>query len=238
MTDTRHDADTECSIADLLKRETADAHHKAETHPVQKAFVSGSIERERLAAFFHRLHAVLHAVETRLEHAATTDPAIATLREHTIPHRDRLATDLTGLDPTGSHRSHSPAVEAFISRLGGDRWSMPAIAGAFYVLEGSMNGNRFIRMAIGKRRPDLARHLSYLDPYGDEQRSRWQATRSALDRVAENEGARRAMLDAARHTFGVVERISDEVLELEVASANAVIEAKPTRRCPITGRTS
>lgn len=235
MTDTT----TESSlVADLLKHATADAHHRAETHPVQKAFASGAIERDRLAALFHRMHLLLTAVETRLETAASTDPALATLREHTSPHRDRLAADVAGLDPVGTSRPDSPAVAEYVARLGGETWSAPAIAGAFYVLEGSMNGNRFIRLGLEKRRPDLAPHLSYLDPYGDEQRPRWQATRRALDGVARDDVDRETMLDAARATFDVVQAISDEVLHEAARPASATVEPKPTRRCPITGRTA
>lgn len=223
-------------IADLLKQATAEAHHQAERHPVQQVFVSGTIERERLAALFHRMHLLLNAVETRLESAAASDPAVAAIREHALPHRDRLAADLAGLDPTGAFRADSPAVDAFVDRLGGETWSAAAIAGAFYVLEGSMNGNRFIRMGLEKRRPDLAPHLSYLDPYGDEQRPRWQATRRALDGVARDDAALDAMLEAARATFDVVQAISEEVLHDAAPPASSTVETRPTRRCPITGR--
>ena len=225
-------------VADLLKRETADAHHRAETHPVQKAFASGEIDRQTLAVLFDRMHQLLREVETRLESAATTEPSMAALREHATPHRDRLAADLAGLDPSGSPRPTSPAVASFVERLGGDTWPAAAIAGAFYVLEGSMNGNRFIRMGLEKRRPDLAPHLSYLDPYGDDQRPRWQRTRAALDGVARDDDARAAMLAAARATFDVVQAISDEVQTERAAPASTTVESKPTRRCPITGRTA
>lgn len=223
-------------VADLLKRRTADAHHQAETHPLQKSFASGEIEPDRLAALLHRMHELLTEVETRLEHAAMTDSALDGLREHTTPHRDRLAADLAGLDPSGSHRSDSPAVVDFVLRLGGDVWSAPAIAGAFYVLEGSMNGNRFIRKGLEKRRPDLAPHLSYLDPYGDEQRPRWQATRRALDLVARDEEARIEMLDAARATFDVVQAISGEVLEGGRCPMGGTASTSSAPRCPVTRR--
>ncbi len=223
-------------VADFLKRQTADAHHQAETHPLQKSFVSGEIERDRLAALFHRMHDLLTEVETRLERAASTDSAMDGLREHTTPHRDRLATDLAGLDPSGSQRSESPAVVDFVIRMGGDTWPSPAIAGAFYVLEGSMNGNRFIRRGLEKRRPDLAPHLSYLDPYGDEQRTRWQATRRALDLVARDEDARIQMLEAARATFDVVQEISEEVLQGGRCPAHEVASTTSAPRCPVTRR--
>lgn len=224
-------------IADLLKSATADAHHQAETHPVQKAFASGTITTPDLAAFFHRLHHLLSEVETRHERAAANHEGLAALRQDATPHRDRLATDLAGLDPDSIHRESSLAVVAFSERLGGTEWHPAAIAGAFYVLEGSMNGNRFIRMGLEKRRPDLAPHLTYLDPYGDEQRARWQATRTRLDAIAPCDDTRRMMLDAAHATFECVAALSDEVLQQHATrTAATTIEPKPAARCPVTGR--
>lgn len=224
-------------IADILKSETADAHHQAETHPVQKAFASGTISTTDLAALFHRLHHLLCEVETRHERAAATHDGLAALRHDATSHRDRLAADLTGLDSESIHRVTSPAVVAFTERLGGADWHPAAIAGAFYVLEGSMNGNRFIRMGLEKRRPDLAPHLTYLDPYGDEQRARWQTTRTKLDAIACCEDTRRLMLDAAHATFECVAALSDEVLHHRATRTGVTTtEPKPAARCPVTGR--
>ncbi len=223
-------------VADLLKSETADAHHRAETHPVQKAFASGTIATADLAALFHRLHCLLAEVERRHEDESTTHPGLRALREDATPHRDRLAKDLSGLDPQSEHAAASPAVTRFVDRLGGERWHPAAIAGAFYVLEGSMNGNRFIRMGLERHRPDLTPHLSYLDPYGDEQRARWQATRARLDAVAPCDESRRLMLDAAHATFDCVAALSEEVLEQHTRrTASAAVETKPSPRCPVTG---
>jgi heme oxygenase len=224
------------SVADLLKSETADAHHRAETHPVQKAFASGTIATADLAALFHRLHGLLSEVERRHETESATHPGLLALREDATPHRDRLAHDLAGLDPRSEQAAASPAVARFVERLGGERWHPAAIAGAFYVLEGSMNGNRFIRMGLERHRPDLTPHLSYLDPYGDEQRARWQATRARLDAVAPCETSRRIMLDAAHATFDCVAALSEEVLEAHTRrTASTTVETKPSPRCPVTG---
>jgi heme oxygenase len=225
------------SIADLLKSATADAHHQAETHPVQKAFASGTITTPDLAALLHRLHLLLTEVETRHERTAPHHDGLAALRQDASPHRDRLAADLAGLDPESAQRRPSPAVAAFTERLGGGDWHPAAIGGAFYVLEGSMNGNRFIRMGLEKRRPDLAPHLTYLDPYGDEQRTRWQATRARLDAIAPCDETRRIMLDAAHATFECVAALSDEVLHQHATrTSGTTIEPKPAARCPVTGR--
>jgi heme oxygenase len=224
-------------VADLLKSATADAHHQAETHPVQKALASGSITLPDLAALFHRLHQLLHEIETRHERNAASHDGLSALRLDTTPHRDRLAADLAGLDPGSEPRTSSAAVSALTERLGGVDWHPAALAGAFYVLEGSMNGNRFIRMGLEKRRPDLAPHLTYLDPYGDEQRDRWQATRVRLDAIAPCDDTRRIMLDAAHATFECVSALSDEVLQQHATrTATTTIEAGPAARCPITGR--
>jgi heme oxygenase len=116
-------------------------------------------------------------------------------------HAGRLAADLAGLGNGGPPAAPSRAVRDFSARLGGSSWSAGAALGAFYVIEGSMNGNRFMRRAVEEKRPDLAPDLRYFDPYGSDQRARWKEFRSAIDRIGSTLGDPEEAVRAARETF-------------------------------------
>ena len=74
-----------------------------------------------------------------------------------------------------------------------------------------MNGNRFIRRALTATRPELADHLDYFDPYGDDQRETWRRTRSEIDRVGAGLDQPQVAARAARAAFALAEALASEV---------------------------
>jgi heme oxygenase len=80
-----------------------------------------------------------------------------------------------------------------------------------------MNGNRFVARALRQARPTL--HLTYFEPYGDQQPARWSAAR---DRLAARSSAPTevdAIVAAAQRTFDAITDISDELVRDESSSA-------------------
>ena len=134
-------------------------------------------------------------------------------------HADRLTADLAGLRDGAPEPRRSAAVQSFSERLGGRSWSAEAALAAFYVVEGSMNGNRYIRRAVEEKRPDLAAGLRYFDPYGHDQRARWKEFRRAIDRIGGTLGNPEEAVRAARETFSLASELGDEVQAAEATAA-------------------
>ena len=195
-------------LADRLKETTAADHAAAEGHAFQRSLVAGTVPREQFLVFQSRMLRLLRALRPRLE---GDGPEWAAFREALGGHEARLAADLRrlGNGAVPNADAPGPALREF-RRLLDEEPQPEAALGAFYVIEGSMNGNRFIRRALAGRRSDLAAGLSYFDPYGDAQRERWRELRDAINRAGERLGSASAALSAARATFRLIGRFGDE----------------------------
>lgn len=195
-------------LADRLRETTAEDHAAAEGHAFQRSLVAGTVPREQFLVFQSRMLRLLQALRPRLE---GDGPEWAAFREALGGHEARLAADLRrlGNGAVPNADAPGPALREF-RRLLDEEPQPEAALGAFYVIEGSMNGNRFIRRALAGRRSDLAAGLSYFDPYGDAQRERWRELRDAISRAGERLGSASTALAAARATFRLIGRFGDE----------------------------
>ena len=203
-------------LADRLKAATADQHAAAENHVFQRDLVRGEVSRPALAAHQSGLLDLVRLIHTRLLAQGPDWSAFAGAMKG---HADRLVLDLETLD-AGPHRpAPSPAVVQFANALGGASWSREAALGAFYVIEGSMNGNRFIRRALAEDRPDLAECLRYFDPYGGDQRARWKEFRRAIDGVGATLRDPETAVRAAQATFTLAGALASEAQAAEAAAA-------------------
>ena len=202
-------------LADRLKAATADQHAAAENHVFQRGLVRGKVSRTALAEHQSGLLGLVRLIQAQL---LAQGPDWLRFADAMGGHGERLALDLESLG-AGSHRSPSPAVTRFADALGGASWSPEAALGAFYVVEGSMNGNRFIRRALAEERPDLAASLRYFDPYGKDQRARWREFRSAIDRIGRTLRVPDEAVRAARQTFMVAGELAGEAQAAATAAA-------------------
>ena len=202
-------------LADRLKAATADQHAAAENHVFQRGLVRGKVSRTALAEHQSGLLGLVRLIQAQL---LAQGPDWLRFADAMGGHGERLALDLESLG-AGSHRSPSPAVTRFADALGGASWSPEAALGAFYVVEGSMNGNRFIRRAVAEERPDLAASLRYFDPYGKDQRARWREFRSAIDRIGRTLRVPDEAVRAARQTFMVAGELAGEAQAAATAAA-------------------
>ncbi len=203
-------------LADRLKAATAEQHADAENHVFLRALVRGEVSRAALVTHQSGLLDLVRIIYSRLLAQGPDWSAFASAMKG---HADRLVLDLESLDAGPRRSAASPAVVQFQDALGGESWSPQAALGAFYVIEGSMNGNRFIRRAVEEQRPELAESLRYFDPYGDHQRARWKDFRSAIDRTGATLGDPEAAVHAARRTFVVAGELAGEAQAAELAAA-------------------
>lgn len=194
----------------MLREDTRELHTYAEKRPLQVEFVTGRTTRTRLASYLSQLAHIHKALEDAIR-AHIGHEAIAPLAQHSAQHSTRLIDDVAVLHPEGS-RAPMPGTRALIATLHQNAKHDPATAaGALYVLEGSMNGNRFIARALAKAlqlsptRPGL----SYFDPYGEAQPAKWATFREALDAVPEPYWA--SVVAGAEFMFRAIADVSDEV---------------------------
>lgn len=168
------------SLSATLKQATAKAHRRAESSELQHHLIRGTLDEE----CFTRYLAQLWCIHAKLEQLFDVHPSTAKLIDWSDAYRHsmRLEQDLGALGVVADDCTRIVAtgrllgaIESFV------RQDPTALLGFFYVLEGSMNGNRFIVRAL-RRTETAARCLfAYFDPYGDEQSKRWAAIRVALD---------------------------------------------------------
>lgn len=194
-------------LADLLKQATAEAHRSAENHAFQRSLVRGLVSRRALARHQSGQLELVRAIEARLGALGSSG---AGFRDAMGAHAARLEADLAGLRNGEPAAAPSPGVRSLSDRLGGESWPPQAALGAFYVVEGSMNGNRFIRRALLAARPELGGHLAYFDPYGEDQRRCWQEVRAEISRIGAELGRPELAVRAARATFEAAGALASE----------------------------
>jgi heme oxygenase len=79
-----------------------------------------------------------------------------------------------------------------------------------------MNGNRFIARALAQT-PGITA-TSYLDPYGEEQRTSWQGYRDRMNEAGFDESHAERMVSAARDMFSFIANMSDDLMREAVAA--------------------
>jgi len=200
-----------------LRHETAELHRQAESRPLQKHLGAGTLPRETYAAWMSQLLLVHQTLERLLDEQIrrASHPGFAQAWQSLARHSDNLRSDLAHFGLDGDSIEALDATATLLADL--QQWGEqgdPALLGALYVLEGSMNGNRFIRKALerGCASPDGA-GLTYLDPYGDAQRPIWRAFRERMDAAGFDESECEAILAGANRMFRGIGEISDEQFE-------------------------
>lgn len=210
------------SIMASLKAATAELHSHAESRPLQRGMAQGRVDRETYVRYLSQLGVMLEKLESELAALGGSDDDLAasarTVFHDHHAHGAAIAADLAALG-AASPVPPLPGTLAFVNTI--DRWSREtpaALLGCLYVLEGSMNGNRFLARSLARAfgiaiTPGAAPPgLTYLDPYGERQRDVWQAFRTSMDAATFSPMQRQQMIDAAIETFRAIADISDQAM--------------------------
>ena len=206
MNDARH------SIMQRLRSETSDLHSHAESRTIQREIAKGVVDRATLIGYLVQLYAVHNVLENALREVRDAHPAIASLA---TPDRMRipdleLDLDFYGVDPETIEKGH--ATGRFLSLVEHTKNTEPvALLGAFYVLEGSTNGGRFLAQVLRKSWNLDGQGVTYFDPYGDRQPHHWEAFKRAMDSSWFGAEREDAIVEMAKRTFEAIAAISDEV---------------------------
>jgi len=193
------------NIMDALKERTGEHHRRAEQQPLQRALVSGTATREQYTQWLGQMLVVHIALEREIEFCRAAEPRLAVAADDQFGH-PRLAADLRtlGIDPGAIGASAATAATAAVCEaIRAAAAVMPvSLLGFHYVLEGSKNGNRYIAIAL-RRGLGLSPGSgdTYLDPYGEHQRAKWQAFRAAMGGGTYSEAETEAIIGAAGAMF-------------------------------------
>ena len=204
-------------LMELLKEATGEQHRDAERRQLQRELVRGGLTPETYAAWLGQMFLVHRALWESISSRAADHAQLAAIVRDEGLHVGNLRADLAAFgidaDDVAPLLSTKRAVEA----IGRTSASGPlSLLGYNYVLEGSMNGNRFIARAL-ENAPGIAA-TSYLDPYGEAQRPSWQTYRERMNEAAFDEAQGERMVAAARAMFTFVAEMSDELMAQSVTA--------------------
>lgn len=200
------------SLADRLKLETAALHREAESHPWQRALLTGKVDRGVFAAHQAQMYLVQKELEALLARERARGGAIGPVVRDYHFRAGLLESDL-GILGVSSRADLSPATAGFLGWLQGAVETEPtAVLGVFYVLEGSTNGAKYIAKALERTLGlGVGAGLSYLDPHGEQLRPRWAQFRTDVDALSLSDEQRAAVVEAACRTFAYVSALMDEL---------------------------
>ncbi len=200
------------SVMSRLKAETSEHHTRAEGKALQRAMIQGGLERPVLADFFEQLWLVHSALEAEIDRHRDAEPMLRVVPDEQR-HTPRLEEDLRHFGRAGCARTAGESTGRLIEAITADGRACPAsLLGMHYVLEGSMNGNRYIAAALRKSLGLTPGNGDrYLDPYGEQQRPKWLAFRAEVDALAWTPEKADAAVAAAARMFDGIGEISDEV---------------------------
>lgn len=168
----------------------------------------GTISRAEYAAYLGQLLHLWNAIDDGVAKAAARDLRVKAMVREYHPHAWRVRADLRFYGRDGG----APALgtTATMVEMIQAAAESSAIVGAWYVLEGSANGGRYIAKSLATAfRLDGRDGLMAMDPHGEAQRERWQAWREALDAAGFDEAERAGILAAANATFEGMSGIMD-----------------------------
>ena len=204
-------------IMEILKEATAEQHRDAERRQLQKEMVRGQLAPEIYSAWLGQMFLVHQALWENIAARRADHPPLAAIVLDEGLHVGHLRADLAALgidaDDVVSLPSSRGAVRAIALTSEADPLSL---LGYNYVLEGSMNGNRFIARAL-QQTPGITA-LSYLDPYGEGQRASWQAYRERMNEAGFDESQGERMVAAARDMFSFIAEMSDDLMRETVTA--------------------
>lgn len=193
---------TSANIMDLLKVQTAEHHRRAEQQPLQQALLSGTVTRQQYARWLGQMMLVHTALERAIEAGTARERRLGVAKREQFGH-PRLAADLRSLGEDPAKVTADEGTNAICDQIQIAASAEPVtLLGFHYVLEGSKNGNMYIAKAI-RRGLGIAAGAgdTYLDPYGTEQRAKWQAFRASMGEQSYTELETTAIIEAAGSMF-------------------------------------
>lgn len=201
------------NVMDRLREETREHHARAEHHAFQKALLGGRLSREQFGRWLEQMRFVHLELERLIDAARARVPALSVVRD-LHRHSERLNADLRALAAGPVATAPGPGATRLIHSLRDLAANSPLdLLGSQYVLEGSMNGNKYIAMSVRRSlglRPGEGD--TYLDPYGDRQREVWTAFKADMSELPLTDAQIDRIVEAAKAMFEGVGWISEDLM--------------------------
>ena len=198
-------------IMDFLKEATAEQHRNAERRRLQKEMVSGRLPVDTYRSWLGQMLLLHSALWSGIMARRVSSPALADVVRDEGRHVANLRGDLIALAGDPDELDPLPATELGLSAIRNTaEQDPPSLLGYNYVLEGSMNGNRFIARVLTPALKIPA--TTYLDPYGEEQRRVWGAYRERMNAAGFDASQADRMVAAAREMFSTIAELSDQLI--------------------------
>lgn len=200
-------------VMDQLKASTTELHAAAEGHAFQRSLVRGSVDRALYARYLGQMLAIHEALEGHLEQMRREHPFVATVVTDDQFHSPRIRQDLASLGVDPASIDVGSAAQVLVMEINACGADPHALLGHHYVLEGSMNGNKYIARALMQGmglRPGAG--LSYFDPYAERQRELWQNFKVAMNAADFSQAQIDVAIDAACAMFRGIGRVSEELM--------------------------
>lgn len=206
-------AEAKPTASDRLKTETAHLHRLAEESPFQRALAKGRLPREQYARHLGQMLRVHERLESHLWRLRSVVEAIGRVVRDEHSRVDAIRADLEHYALAPSDCPASEQTEALLSDIDRMATDRPlALLGMHYVLEGSMNGAKFIAMNVRTAYGlEGGAGDRYLDPYGDRQREVWAAFKRDLDACDLSDAQVADLLAGAGRMFDGVREIGEAV---------------------------
>ncbi|MGE0554040.1 MAG: biliverdin-producing heme oxygenase [Gemmatimonadales bacterium] len=199
------------AIMDRLREGTRAQHADAERRRFQRSLVAGRVTVEEYAAWLAQMYLVHRALRQAIDDSGAGCAALRRVVRDDGLHVRHLEEDLRQLGVSADALAPLPASAQLLEAIRNTAASDPlSLLGFNYVLEGSMNGNRFIARGVTKVVPKGA--TRYLQSYGESQPSVWQAYRSRMDGLELDQVDADRIVDAARRIFALIGELSDQLM--------------------------
>lgn len=195
-----------------LRTETAEHHARAEGKALQQKMVRGQISRGEYAGWLGQMYLVHRALENAVERVRNAAAVLSVITDEQT-HSRRLAVDLAFFGVKAGDVKASSATARLIARIDQTASESPmGVLGMHYVLEGSMNGNKYIAMAVSKGlQLNAGPGLSYLDPYADRQRGVWAEWKAKVDGFGLAEADADRAVEGAKAMFDGIAEVCENV---------------------------
>lgn len=195
-----------------LREQTRPHHTAAESHPLQRAMVTGQLPRPLYVAYLGQLTLVHRALDAGLTTLANADERAGRIVSPEQFQTPFLREDLKFFATDEKSIAACSGTVDLLSLVADLRAASPVgLLGLHYVLLGSTNGGRFIAKAVRRAFGLQSAGVRYLDPWGDDQPRIWQHFKHQVDTTVFSPSECDLIVDSAQRMFDGIGQISTDL---------------------------
>lgn len=206
------------TISQMMKEGCADLHDQAEHAVIPARMVSGQMSRDEYVAMLQQGVLWNRALDVAILEARAESPYLTALIDDAQLQGPYYDADLAFYHAKEASEP-SPGVAALCSDI--EKADALTLLGLHYVREGANNGNRYVAKKLRTAWDvDGEGGFRSLDPYGEDQRPRWETFKATLDAQPFSEMEKARLVEAGRLMFTRIMAIHDDLAgQLELAGA-------------------